>query len=361
MAYAEQLQSGRFRGVFRAPGDRKKRYTETFTQRRQAIAAAVAAESNSADLGWRDPQAAGRTWGEWKAEWWNSRMIEASTSRAEKSMLIRIEGRWGNVRLADITRHDVREWASSIVREGKSPATAQRILNVFKSSLNAAVDKEILTASPAARLSVPVGEVDTRRYLTREEAEALLGAINSPHAYGLTSFLLGTGARWGEAVGLQKSRLGPESVRFAEVWSVAGRELKAYTKSRKIRSVPVPGWVRDRLTESSSGFVFSTPAEMIPDHSNWYKAHWLPAVRSSGVDARIHDLRHTYASWLLQEGVPLAEVGKLLGHENHATTQRYAHLGEVDSSRILAALPSVGPNVGPTGRSSHSVTGSAAT
>lgn len=56
MAYAEQLQSGHFRGVFRAPGDRKKRYTETFTQRRQAIAAAVAAESNAADLGWRDPQ-----------------------------------------------------------------------------------------------------------------------------------------------------------------------------------------------------------------------------------------------------------------------------------------------------------------
>ena len=43
-------------------------------------------------------------------------------------------------------------------------------------------------------------------------------------------------------------------------------------------------------------------------------------------DVRLHDLRHSYASLALGRGVPLAVIGKLLGHKNPATTQRYAHL-----------------------------------
>lgn len=101
--------------------------------------------------------------------------------------------------------------------------------------------------------------------------------------------------------------------------------------------------------------VFSKPNEPVPDYSNWRKAVWLPAIKRAGLaGTKIHDLRHTYASWLLQAGVPLAEVGKLLGHADPSTTQVYAHLAETPTAHIFAALPDVGQNVGQTGTPRHS-------
>jgi integrase len=72
---------------------------------------------------------------------------------------------------------------------------------------------------------------------------------------------------------------------------------------------------------------------------NFGRRQWGDACEAAGVgDARLHDLRHTFASWLVQDGVPLQEVQRLLGHASIVTTQRYSHLGTSQHDRVLAAL-----------------------
>jgi integrase len=72
---------------------------------------------------------------------------------------------------------------------------------------------------------------------------------------------------------------------------------------------------------------------------NNFRKQWDRACREAGAGhVRPHDLRHTYASWLLQGGRSLAEVGRLLGHVSPITTQRYAHLAKPVAQDVLDAL-----------------------
>jgi site-specific recombinase XerD len=84
--------------------------------------------------------------------------------------------------------------------------------------------------------------------------------------------------------------------------------------------------------------VFTDSAGGPVSDANLRNRVWYPAIELSGVrrfPPRI--MRHTAASWLVQDGVPLYDVQALLGHESFATTQRYAHLAPDAHSRVIEA------------------------
>ena len=96
------------------------------------------------------------------------------------------------------------------------------------------------------------------------------------------------------------------------------------------------------------------PDKPVLSNDHWFK----PAMKAAGiVGFRWHDLRHTFASWLIQDGVPLDRVSKLLGHKGLAMTMRYAHLApnqlHADVARLVISTP-VAPEQNRT--SSESVT-----
>lgn len=75
------------------------------------------------------------------------------------------------------------------------------------------------------------------------------------------------------------------------------------------------------------------------NYSNWKRDVWVPATTAAELpDVTPHDLRHTYASWILQDGVSIEALSKLLGHSSVTTTERYSHLADTQWDAVRAAL-----------------------
>lgn len=359
MAWAEKLPSGKYRGVYRDSAG-KRRSAGTFTHKPEAERKAGAKEDDSRKVGWRAPERAATAWGDWCEQWWPTRTVEPGhLSRGARVRDNYLQPRWGDVPLGDITRHDIREWAARLAAprpDGTrlSGSTVQRIVHLLSASLTAAVDAEILPANPAARLKLPKGQQAPERYLTGEEYDAIRAELDGDYAL-IADGLVGTGMRWGELAGLHWHRvdLTRGLVRVVETWDDEGELLKAYPKGRKVRDVPLPGWLTEQLTapvhaNAACGLphaqgkcrhplVFTAPHGGVLDRSN-FRHKWDAAVARAGVGhVRVHDLRHTYASWLLQDGASLEEVGMLLGHVSAETTRKYAHLVEHASRDAVRA------------------------
>jgi integrase len=141
-----------------------------------------------------------------------------------------------------------------------------------------------------------------------------------------------TGLRWGECVGLHWSAVDLDARRIRVVRvlvEVHGRiSVKPYPKSRAgRRSVPAPAALVELLTEHrerypSPELVFTNTAGGPVGRTSFRTRVWKPALRRAGLPERLrfHDLRHSYATWLVSEGVPPNVVQAIMGHEDVTTT-----------------------------------------
>lgn len=357
MAWSEKLPSGKYRGVYR-DGAGKRRSAGTFTHKAKAEREAAAKEKDARSLLWRDPEAYKRPWGEWADEWQKGRQVEDTTARSDAiRRRLHLDPRWGSVPIGSITRHDVKSWAVELRGKGSGAETVKRIIHLFSASLNAAMDAEVIEANPASRIKLPGGAKEQERYLTREEYGAILEHLPGERDRLVVDLLAHTGLRWSEMAGLHWSRIDLERgvLSVVETYDEGSGVIKPYPKGKRARRVDLTDdlaaslsqWAGEAqstcgITHSAglcrSGLVFTTPTGRPLRNSNW-SALWRNAVLDADVGhVRIHDLRHTYASWLLQSGIPLAEVGRLMGHVSTQTTAKYAHLADAPSEAIKLAL-----------------------
>lgn len=377
MAWTVKTSAGRYLGKFRGPDDKIRTAAGgPYAHKAAAERAAAAAEAESRSLGWRDPKSAGRSWREWCEQWWPSRGVAASTDRSDVGRRDNhLMPRWGDVALIDITRQDVKDWAAELrdgtddEATGLAPGTVIQVVGLLSRSLRGAVDAEVLPYNVADKLKLPKPALGKERFLTREQVYKLLAELDGVHL-AMTKLLVGTGMRWGEAAGLHRDRVHPERrvVDVIEAFDSTAYKVSPLPKDRQIRTVPVPEWIdlstleQDDHETSEHGagtcgyehteghcpgpLLLTTDSGTILDYWNFQKVFSGAVTRAKLGHVRIHDLRHTYASWLLQKGRSLAEVGELLGHASPLTTQRYARLQEVASDEVLDALgadPAIAP------------------
>jgi integrase len=173
------------------------------------------------------------------------------------------------------------------------------------------------------------------RWLTEDEATRLLAACRKSRNTALADlveFCLFTGLRQGEALGLTWDRVDRSR-------GVVRLEL---TKSGRRREVPLglnaDAVLARRWTDGAKGYVFGSCKW------NSFRSAWEAALAAAGIESfRFHDLRHTFASWLVQRGRTLKEVQEALGHQTITMTMRYSHLAPDHLRAAVAALDGMLP------------------
>lgn len=201
---------------------------------------------------------------------------------------------------------------------GNSNATINRKMAALSKLLRKAYRMGDLHSLPEFRRQKErVGRI---RFLEPDEEDRLFAAIRarSEHYFLLSLFLVDTGARLGEAIGLRWNDLSPRSATF---W---------ITKSSRSRSVPLTA----RAVEAIDARRGARRGPFIEIEQYQYRAVWHEAKADVGLagdkDLVPHSLRHTCASRLVKGGIDIRRVQMWLGHQTLQMTMRYAHLATHD-------------------------------
>lgn len=284
---------------------------------------------------WRDPRSGRVRFDGWRDRWLAARVVEATTMRGDKSILkVHINPQWETWRLGAITRLEVQAWVRRMQQDGANPPTIRRAYNLFVSIMAAAVDEGLLNETPCRRIDLPRVMDKQPEWFTREQVDAIREHLPERHSAAV-ELMVWTGLRWGEMAGLRIKDVQWLRQRIQVVGAAdQNGNWKEHPKSAKSRrEVPVPQDVLALLTPLAEG---RDPEEQLfittrRPYSGWSGSNWRDvwdeAVRLANAPPYgPHALRHSAASWLVQDGVPLYDVQRLLGHESSQTTERYSHL-----------------------------------
>lgn len=232
----------------------------------------------------------------------------------------------GQKYLDEVTRDDVVGIQNKKVADGIAPATANRMVKLLRYMFNLAIKWQAagVQSNPAKGVPMLVENNEIGRYLSTEEISRLYEAVtksSNPLLAPIISLLILTGARKSEVL----------NARWEDFDLSRKRWRIPLSKSGKARHVPLSDGaikILDGVPRlEGSVYVFPNPDTGEP-FTSVYRS-WFTARRNAGLDdVRIHDLRHSFASFLVNSGRSLYEVQKLLGHTQIKTTQRYAHLSQ---------------------------------
>jgi integrase len=243
--------------------------------------------------------------------------------------------RFGKRYLDEITRQDIVKMHADRKASGAAAGSANRLLIMMRYIYNLTLRWEVPGIKSNPCKGVPLMEENNKmeRYLSVEEAQRLYESVcqseNTMLKY-IVPMLILTGARKREVLDAK--------------WTDFDLSRRAWripiTKSGRARHVPLSDGALTLLAtmpqKSGCEWAFANPETGKPYVSIFYA--WNTARKSVGLsDVRMHDLRHSFASLLINSGRPLYEVQHILGHTQVKTTQRYAHLSQ---DTLLAAANS---------------------
>lgn len=272
-----------------------------------------------------------------------------------KTQLLWWKSQIGDLLLKEVTPNVIAEQRDILIKQPNMHSTKQNLarkgatVNSYLATLSIVLGKAVtewgwLNENPILKVDKCKENNARTRFLDADEQARLLQACkqcSNPILYIIVVLALSTGARQGEIMNLQWNNL-----KFND----AGKEVTLYfmnTKNGDNRSVTISGLAYKLLKEwqettttnkvrKIKNYVFPNPTGEKP---YYIRRLWENALRDAKItDFRFHDLRHTTASNLAMNGASLRDIGEILGHKTPAMTQRYSHLTEKYTTKVLKEL-----------------------
>lgn len=277
----------------------------------------------------------------------------------------------GHVKLKDLTRQRVNAWlaqleTSTYVRNGVSIPYSANTIRLARNALRMALKwgvREGILASNVVQESHPPGGRPTpeKHAMSEDQARRLIEATTGTNLGPLWALMIATGLRRGEALGLRWSDFDGESITVTsqlkvENGKVTRGSLKTTNSRRKIK---LPDFLIDDLAthKDRQREKFEKRRQELPDlifvtltgrpiHPSNLRDHFISACKKAGIEPHqngkpwsVHELRHTAASQLLNDRVPMQIVSRTLGHSSITVTlDVYSHLTDQDSELVADSM-----------------------
>lgn len=229
--------------------------------------------------------------------------------------------RHGHIRLNAITRDMVTAWHQEI--GAKAPQQANIVLTMLQTIMRHAVQNGLIPSSPLAGMRRFAAK-PKERYLTADEMPAFFDAMDilKPHQVAFILLCLMTGARRSNVCAMRWDELDFNN----QVWIVPAEK----SKNKRTLHIPLSAEAIDviKSRHNDSAWVFPS-SHSTTGHMTEVKVFWKKLLNAANIKhIRVHDLRHTVATWQANRGVSMQIIGKSLAQSNLKSTERYSHIAQ---------------------------------
>lgn len=255
---------------------------------------------------------------------------KARSGRSDKSLYENHLKKFDKKRLSEITSFDLERLKASLMKKNElSAATIKHALILVRQVFNKAIAWKLYEGThPLKGVRLPRLANMKDRFITHEEADALLKAINeiSPQMHDMCLLALHTGMRFGEITALKAQDLDFENG-FINIADPKNKETRKAFMTKAVKEM-----LESRKPENPDEYVFKArDGGRIGQATKSFERAVNKVGLNDGIeDSRLritfHSLRHTFASWLAMQGETILTIKELLGHKSLAMTLRYAHL-----------------------------------
>ena len=274
--------------------------------------------------------------------------LREHTMRTKKYIVeLKILPYFGNKRVNDITAADIRQWQNELIKMGYSPTYLKTINNQLSAIFNYAVRYYDLKSNPCAKAgSMGKSKAEEMDFWTGEEFRRFIDSVmNKRLSYMAFMTLYWTGMRLGELLALNPKDVDLEkrTISITKSYQRLGKKdvVTPPKTSKSKRVITIPEFLAADIKDYMDCLYDLQEDDRLFPITKYYLEHEMQrGIKESGVKRiRVHDLRHSHASMLIELGFSPLEIANRLGHEKVETTlNTYSHLYPNKQTKLAERL-----------------------